>query len=322
MNWDYWINRYIHNYCVVRGLTSESIKTYEGNLHNFQEYMVKEKRREGPRRVKISEIFDYLEYLKVERGNGQASINKVAAIIKVFYAGLVSLGHLEYYENPMRDFRRMKSAPSKMRDILSRKEAKRLLKSTDERTVLGVRDRAMILLLYTTGIRSSELCQLKEKDVDLNGYLIRVLGKGQKERLVPLNEETVRYLKKYKKIRGDSSSRSPFFKTRLGSGVTRKGLYDRIKKYVLIAGIRKRISAHNLRHSFATDLLNKNVNIVTVQKLLGHRNITSTMRYLRITIEDLREAVKRHPISEFSDILHKHLGDVRLPYQLSRSGFS
>ncbi len=99
------------------------------------------------------------------------------------------------------------------------------------------------------------------------------------------------------------------------------GLYDRIKKHVRLAKINKKISPHNLRHSFATDMLNRKVNIVTIQKILGHRCITSTIRYLRITINDLRDAISKHPVNEFSDVLDKYLPNVRLPYQLSRSGF-
>lgn len=321
MKWDYWIYRYVHNYCIVRGLKKESINTYEIGLANFQAYMINEKGKQEPKGIKITDIFDYLDHLRTVKGNGQASINKNSGIIKNFYEGLVSLDYLDYYENPMRDFKKMKAPPSKMRDILSRKEMKRLLSVTDEKTILGIRDRAMMLLLYTTGIRASELCLLKEKDVDLIGYSIKVMGKGQRERTVPLNEETVRYLKKYKKVRGRVSRIASFFRTRLGTGVTRKGLYDRIKKYVRVAKIRKTISAHNLRHSFATDMINRNVSLVTVQKILGHRCIASTIRYLRITIQDLRDAIKKHPVSEFNDILNKHLGDVRLPYQLSKSGF-
>ncbi|MBC8551555.1 MAG: tyrosine-type recombinase/integrase [Candidatus Brocadiales bacterium] len=321
MQWTYWVDRYVHNYCVVKGLTYASIKTYEDVLGTFKVFMNDRKLRDSPRVVSISDIFEYLEHLKKERGNGQGTVCKHSGIIRNFYRGLVGLGYLEYYENPMRDFKRVKPAPQKLKDVLSRSEAKRLIRAPEAKTVLGIRDKAIMLLLYRTGIRASECCGLKEKDVDLECYSIKVMGKGQRERIVPLNEETVRFLKRYKKARGQSSSLSPFFKTRLKTGITRKGIYDRIKKYVRLAKIKKKISPHNLRHSFATDMINNKVGIVTLQKILGHRCITSTIKYLRITINDLREAIKKHPANEFKDVLNKYLPDVRLPYQLSRSGF-
>jgi site-specific recombinase XerD len=321
MKWKFWIYRYIHHYCLARGLSKQSLITYEINLNSFEQYMIRNHRCEDPGKLKICEVFEYLEYLKKVKGNGQSSLIKQATIIKNFYHGLVSLGFIEYYKNPLRDMQKLKAAPERMRDILNRKEVKRLLLSTNEATILGVRDRAIILLLFTTGIRASELCGLQSKDVDLEGQTIKVMGKGQRERIVPMNDETVEYLKKYIRVRGEISRLASFFKTRTGNGVTRKGLYDRIKRYVRLARISKTISAHNLRHSFATDMIQRNVNIVTLQKILGHRSITSTIRYLRITIEDLRVAIRKHPVTEFNDILKKHLGDVRMPYQLSISGF-
>jgi len=176
-------------------------------------------------------------------------------------------------------------------------------------------------LLYSTGVRASECVGLKIKDVDLDGNQIKVMGKGQKERVIPLNQELVKYLRKYLKVRGEGAKLSSFFITRNRIGITRKGIYDRIKKYVRQARIGKVISPHNLRHTFATEMVDRKIGLVTIQHLLGHRCISSTMRYLRINLKDIREAIDRHPINEFSDVLERFLPDVRLPYQLSRSGF-
>jgi len=147
------------------------------------------------------------------------------------------------------------------------------------------------------------------------------MGKGQRERIIPLNEEVVKFLKKYLSKRGEGSAASCFFKTRMGTTITRKGIYDRIKRYVKRAKITKAIAPHNLRHTFATEMLGRKVSLVTVQYLLGHRCISSTMRYLRICLQDIRDAIAKHPINEFCDILNRYLPDVRLPFQLSRSGF-
>lgn len=321
MEWLYYTSRFTNSFCVPRGLTSVSIKTYEDVLKIFSNYMEEKKKITKPASVHIQDVFDFLEYLKTERGNGQCSVCKNAAIIKKFYEGLVSLGIIDYLKNPMRDFKKMKRGEERVRDILSRKEIKRLLLAPDEGTVLGIRDKAIMLLLYTTGIRASECVNLKNKDVNLESHEIKVFGKGQKERIVPLNAEVVKYLKKYLLKRGEGSALSSFFKTRMGEGITRKGIYDRIKKYVRVAKINKNISPHNLRHTFATEMVERKISLVTIQSLLGHRCISSTMRYLRLSLKDMREAIEKHPINEFTDVLNRFLPDVRLPYQVSRSGF-
>lgn len=321
MNWNVYVYRYTNQYCVARGLSPGSIVTYENVLYNFADYMEKRKFINDPKNVKVSDVFDYFEYLKVEKNNGQQTIFKVSGVLKKFYQGLVGLGFIDYYKNPLRDFRRVKQGPQKLRDVLNRKEIKTLLKTPKEDTVLGIRDKTLILLLYTTGIRASECCDLLEKDVDLESFQIKVMGKGRKERIIPLNGQTVKQLKKYRKARGKVSGNTAFFRTRLGGAVTRKGLYDRVKRNVKLAKIRKSISPHNLRHSFATELIKNKVSIVTVQKLLGHSSITSTMRYLRLSLQDMRDAIKKHPVNEFKDIVDKFLPDVRLPYQLCRSSF-
>ena len=320
MKWDQYTHRFI-NYCVTSGMTPQTIKTYEYVLYVFADYLKIHKRRDDPSLVKISDIFDYLQFLKEVRGNGQHSVHKHASVLKRFYTAMVSLGIIEYYENPLKEFKRMRPAEERVKDVLSRKEAKRLLMAPNENMIMGIRDKAIMLLLYSTGIRASECEGLKNKDVDLEGQQIKVMGKGLKERIVPLSGEAVKFLKKYIQARGEGGKLDSFFITRMKKGITRKGIYDRIKKYVGQAKIAKKISPHNLRHTFATELIERKVGIVTIQHILGHRSISSTMRYLRINLKDIREAIQKHPINEFSDILSKLLPDVRLPYQISRSGF-
>ena len=157
--------------------------------------------------------------------------------------------------------------------------------------------------------------------MDLDSGLIRVIGKGGDERQIPLNEETIKYLQKYKQVRAKISRSSSYFLTRNKSGITRRGIYDRVKVWVRKARIKKKISPHNLRHTFATHALKRGASLVTIKELLGHRCITSTMVYLRSTTEDLRRAIEKHPANSYADILDRFIPDVRLPYQLSRSGF-
>jgi len=175
MRWDHYTYKFINVLCITRGLTPTTIKTYEDVLKIFVTYMEEKKRKTDPKEIKISDIFDYLQYLKVERGNGQHSIQKNASVLKKFYEGLVSLGVIEFYENPLKDFKRIRTGEERVKDVLNRKEAKRLLMAPNESAILGIRDKAIMLLLYSTGIRASECVGLKNKDVDLEGHHVLCL---------------------------------------------------------------------------------------------------------------------------------------------------
>ncbi len=293
MRWEFFIYQFTHSYCIPRGLTGESVKSYGEVMNIFGHYMRVEKKIEDPTKITTLD----------------------------FYDSMVSLDIMEPNRNPLKGIIKIKKGEERVRDILTRKEMKRLLELPDEQTQVGVRDKALMLLLYSTGIRASECVGLKVKDVDLISHQIKVFGKGQRERIVPLNREVVKYLKKYLRIKNSTSDNSWFFTTRLKANITRKGLYDRIKKYIQMAKINKKIGPHNLRHTFATEMVGRKISLVTIQYLLGHRNISSTMRYLRINLNDIREAIEQHPINELSDVIDRFLPDVRLPYQLSRSGF-
>lgn len=320
MRWDYWIDEYLSKYCMAKGLAATSIRTYEDVLRDFAKKMT-ELGRNDPSTVEIRDVFEYLEYLKTERGNGQASVFKNSGVVRNFFYGLEALGLILPNSNPMRTFRRVKPPPRKFRDVLSKKEVKRLLEATDDKTIVGLRDKAMFMLMYSSGIRASECAGLKECDIDFEGAQIKVLGKGSHERTIPLSETAARCLKNYRRARGEVGLRGKFFKTRLGDGISRKGIYDRLKIYLKVARIFKKISPHNLRHTFATHTIKQGVNIVTLKELLGHRSIMSTMVYIRMTMLDLRKAIEAHPVNEFSDIVDTYLPGVRLPYQLSKSGF-
>lgn len=322
MKWDYFIHRYISTYCVVRGLSETSLETYNTDLQTFADYMQSEKRKDGPVGINASDIFDYFKYLREVRSCSSNTVHKHSVIIKRFYQGLEGLGCLEYYDNPLKGFKTVKRGVERVRDVLTTKEFKKLLISIEENTVVNIRDKAMLVLLYGTGIRASELCGIREKDINFEGFQLKVFGKGQRERVVLLNNQVIKYLKKYMRVRRKTKRDKVFFQTRLGTGISRKGLYDRVKRRIRLAGINKVISPHNLRHSFATALIEVGKHsIVTIKKMLGHKSITSTIRYLRENPEDMRKAANMHPVNGFNDIINQYLPDVRMPFQLSRSCF-
>src|SRR5271167_3281693 len=170
-------------------------------------------------------------------------------------------------------------------------------------------------ILYGTGIRASECAGLTEQDIDWQEQTIHVVGKGGHERTVPLNEDVVDMLKQYRLARGPVKSNATFFRSREGGAMSRNAIYERVRTTGRKARIEKRVSPHQLRHTFATHLIKAGVGLVTVRDLLGHRLITSTQVYLHVTADDLRAAAARHPIRTLLDTVKHLLAPGPLPFQ-------
>lgn len=234
------------------------------------------------------------------------------------------MGHLEHSKNPFVCFPKIKATPCKLPVVLNEEEVSSLLVQPSEKTTLGIRDRAILSLLYGTGIRASECASLTEANVDLVDNWIQVTGKGGHQRRLPLNKTVAKALRNYRNIRGEISLESAFFRSRNKKGVSRNTIYERVRKYARKARIPKRVSPHKLRHTFATHLIKKGVSLVTIRDMLGHRMITSTQIYLHVTVDDLRGAAKQHPISRLAPIVKDVLPFSRLtfqePYRRSRFG--
>lgn len=169
------------------------------------------------------------------------------------------------------------------------------------------------MLLYATGIRANECATAPERWVDLNDRTIRVLGKGGRERVIPLNQRAVEALRVYRQARGRLAPDERFFRTKDGRGIGRKIVYQRVKKYAAEAKIDKRVSPHTLRHTCATHLVQRAESLVTIRDILGHRQITSTQIYLHTTAHDLREVARNHPIGELAPRIASLIEGVRIP---------
>lgn len=315
--WDYLINTYVHKYCLGRGLRSTTLVAYELELEVFRDFMMRKHFKESPAEMRMSHIHSYTEYLRLEKGNSNWAINRSVGVVKGFCKFLVARDVINQEFFPVHHFPKLKRGHLKVRDVLSRNEMKKLLKIIPNNTVVGLRDKAMIYLLYSTGIRASECEGLKLQDVNLLDGVIKVTGKGGDERSIPLVKECIRLLKKYEKARGELKKDKPFFRTRLKTGVNRKCIYDRLKKYMRKTRIFKQISPHNLRHTFAKHAVESGMNIVNLRDLLGHRSISSTQRYLQTCLKDLRKAVdEMHPVKDIlTSVLDYLPDDVRLNYQ-------
>ncbi|MBI9019488.1 MAG: tyrosine-type recombinase/integrase [Phycisphaerae bacterium] len=315
MKWDYWICLYIEMFCVARGLRNSSIAAYKATLEQYHGYVERELKGIDPDQISASNILEYIKYLREDRNNQAAAVNRQVTILKNFYRAMVSMNHLEPRKNPLSHFPKMKDKSRKLPVVLSAQEVERLLDAPGSDTVIGVRDHAILTLLYSTGIRASECAGLNEEDVDLEERTIRVTGKGGHQRVIPLNDTVIISLKNYRQVRGLLMPESAFFRSRNHSGMSRNTIYERVRKYAREARIPKRVSPHKLRHTFATHLVQEGVSLVTIRDLLGHKMITSTQIYLHVTAQELRQAAIDHPIKRLAPTVEKILPDVKMAFQ-------
>ena len=318
MKWEYWLQLYLDRHCTARGLGARSIDAYRRTLEGFRAYVRFRLDDRGPDELSARDILEYVDHLRRERQNGAAAVNRQVTILKCFYRAIVAMDHLEVNRNPMAHFPTIKAAPQKLPVFLSEEEVGKLLAQPRTDTVLGLRDRALLTLLYGTGIRATECATMSEADVDLQNATIRVTGKGGHQRTIPLNQEVVRALAQYRSARGRNHPDAAFFRGRGGRGLTRNAIYERVRKHAQKARIDKRVSPHRMRHTFATHLVRRGVGLVTIRDLLGHRCISSTQVYLHTTAEDLRRAAALHPVEKLVARIEDLLPNVKVPLQWAR----
>ena len=248
-------------------------------------------------------IFAFQKHLacsKDGRGNlhSVSARNKYVTVIKGFFLYLKHEGYVAH--NPA-DAVEYAGEPKRLpRAILTRREVKKILRQPDTNTVLGFRDRTILEVLYTTGIRRQELLQLSIEDVDLDSGLIVIReGKGMKDRVVPVGKIAARYLETYiNGIRPELARPDPLtrvlFLSRVGRQMDPSTVKHLVHKHATAAGIKHKVTPHTFRHSCATHMIRNRANIRHVQELLGHSQLTTTQQYVRVTITDLQEAHRRH----------------------------
>jgi len=315
MKWQYWITLYLNTHCTARGLSTKTIAAYDATLKQVHAYVQSHLGDRAPDAITAKDILEYVEYLRRDRDNGSAAVNRQVTILKNFYRAIVAMGHLEPAANPLAHFPKMKALPRKLPVFLSEDEVRVLLSAPRSTTVIGLRDRALLTLLYATGIRASECAGLRECDVDLACKTICVTGKGGHERAIPLNNEVVRALAIYRTARGTLGLKTGFFRSRKGQAMSRYAIFERVKTHARRARIAKIVSPHRLRHSFATHLVKAGVDIITIRDLLGHRCVTSTQIYLHTTAQDLRKAADKHPVERLIERIADLLPNVKVPFQ-------
>ena len=313
LKWRLWIDLYCETWCVGRNLQFTTIAAYRQTIRQFAFWVGSAHGVFDPEKVTARIVLDYVVYLREQRKNGDSAVQRVIVVLKNLYRAMKAFGHISADENPMNGFPKMKKGREKLPVFLSVKEVRRLLAAPKTDTVLELRDRAILTLLYATGIRAGECAGLIEAGVDLDERTIRVLGKGNRERVIPLNKRAFQALRAYRKARGPQSPRKIFFRTKSGGPINRKIVYERVKKYALKAGITKRVTPHTLRHTCATHLVQRDVKLVDIRDLLGHRQITSTQIYVHTTAYDMRAVAANHPVGELAPMIAELVEGVRLP---------
>ena len=265
------------------GLSRNTITSYRGDLEQFSRFL------KGRNLLQVSEE-NLFAFLGSSKGRASSAARRVSTL-KRFYR--YCLRERRIAADPTLKLDPPKRTP-RFPKSLSEGDVEALLAAPDAATPLGLRDRAMLETLYATGLRVSELVTLKTFEVNLDAGVVRVVGKGSKERLVPLGEEAVHWVSTYLKQRKGSSH--AVFLTGRGAGMTRQAFWHLIRRYGGRAIPGKKLSPHVLRHAFATHLINHGADLRVVQLLLGHADISTTQIYTHVARERLKALhAKHHP---------------------------
>lgn len=288
------IERFLDALWMERGLSDNTLAAYRNDLTQFAHWLAQND-ISHLLAVKRDHLSDYLA-LRSEQQRSPRSSARLLSSLRRFYTWARRERLIE--EDPTR----LLAAPKLGRtlpDSLSEGDVERLLAAPDTRTVLGLRDRTMLELLYATGLRVSELVGLQEHQINLRQGVVRVTGKGQKERLVPMGEVAVDWLRRYltearPDLAAGQTGTSVLFLTRRKDGMTRQAFWYLIKRYARQVSIRAPLSPHTLRHAFATHLLNHGADLRAVQMLLGHSNISTTQIYTHVARARLQALHAQH----------------------------
>jgi len=280
------IEAFLEHLVFEKGRSENTVKNYREDLEDFFSFL---KGREGiknPAEVTHLEVRVFLGEL-LKKGLKKNSIARKLSTLRTFFKWLKREGLIKV--NPAR----LLSSPKYQRQLprfLTEEETFKLVESPEKEDSLSLRDRAILELLYSSGLRIGELVNLKTADVDLSRGIVRVMGKGRKERIVPLGNVAKEALLKYLRVRELFGPKTDhLFLNRFGNPLSSRGFQKKIKQYALKANLLKPVTPHLLRHTFATHLLDRGADLRSIQELLGHRKLSTTQRYTHVTLSRLME---------------------------------
>ncbi len=287
------VDRFLDTLWMERGLSRNTLQAYASDLNQFQKWL--ESNGAALDSASRAEVLGYLAH-RVGAGARPTTSARILSSLRRFYRHCAREGWV------VQDATLDVDAPKLGRRLpgsLTEEEVEALILQPDVARPLGLRDRSMLELLYATGLRVSELVMLRLDQVNLHQGVVRVIGKGSKERLVPMGDEAADWYQRYLRegrddlTRGNQLSACAFL-TKRGEHMSRQAFWQLIKRYAAEAGIAKHLSPHTLRHAFATHLLNHGADLRAVQMLLGHSDLSTTQIYTHVARERLRDLHRRH----------------------------
>ncbi|MGO2100985.1 site-specific tyrosine recombinase XerD [Vagococcus salmoninarum] len=286
------LNDYIHYLQVERGLSDNTIVSYRRDLEQYLDFLA-ENQITTWETVDRFFIMSFLKKLTVEK-KSSATITRMVSSLRKFHQ---FLRQERYTDNdPMQHIETPKKA-QKLPKTLSIPEIERLIEAPNTSNKYGIRDRAILEVMYATGLRVTELISLKLDDLHLSLGLIQTIGKGDKERIIPLGDLAIKWIQIYledsrPKLARKGQDVTALFLNHHGRGFSRQGIWKNLKAYVVDAKIEKEVTPHTLRHSFATHLLENGADLRIVQELLGHADISTTQIYTHITKQRMADVYK------------------------------
>ena len=287
------IDRFIDSLWAQKGLAELTLSAYQQDLILFSRWL--EQQGSSLARADQSSVQRFLAQ-RFDAGASARSNARLLSTLKQYYRHLVRLGDRQ--DNPTA----LISAPKIYRSLpqsMAESEVEKLLQAPDLESDYGLRDRCMLELMYSSGLRVSELVGLQLNQVNSRLGLVRLVGKGSKERVVPVGEEALHWLTRYLEqarpgLQASKANSDALFLSSRGSAITRQAFWQNIKKHLLKAGVKSAFSPHSLRHAFATHLLNHGADLRTVQMLLGHSSLSTTQIYTHIAQTRLQSIHARH----------------------------
>ena len=289
---DQLIGSFLSNLRLEKGLSENTIKAYSADCYSFSNWLLVN-RASVIKKANEMDINLYLKNLHV-LNLSSTTINRKLSSLKHFF---IFLNKKKYVQNnPVINFSGLKNAKPLPKSI-SITDVNSLLNAPDCSNFIGLRDKAMLELMYATGVRISELINLQYTNIDLTRSLIKVMGKGGKERMIPFGDNALTWLTEYIEFRRTNNlslKSRDFFISQQGKKMTRQAFWHRIKQYLAISGLSEDVSPHTLRHAFATHLLNNGADLRSVQMLLGHSDLSTTQIYTHIAKQRLSDMVKEH----------------------------
>ncbi len=283
---DKWIRNFLDFLDAEKNASPHTVKNYAIDLREFCQAVPKK----SPEDMTYLDIRSFLAMLK-ERSYSRSSISRKLACIRSFFKYLTRENVLQ--ANPAVDISTPKRE-KRLPQFLDQVEVTNLLESPSQANWEGKRDRAILETLYSSGLRVSELVGLNHDDIDFFSGLLRIRGKGKKERIVPLGGEALKsvqgYLQQKPPKNRDNGLKKPLYLNRSGGRLTDRSIRRMILKYSRLIALNKEVSPHMLRHSFATHMLDRGADLRSVQELLGHENLSTTQIYTHVTTKRLKEA--------------------------------